>query len=186
MQRMCSLAAKSNVQLEYLQCFKTLLKPVSRKQTKLLGSSDILRVNTTIADLLKQYLRNIPDCVGRYRRLQVNNEVYHADIYKRPTRYNNTAISFTVPSSNKEMFGIISCFLSVSQDIFVVVKPLVASRFHFINEPKIKHIHVCIATPGSPILIPVSAIHSKVVYMCFPDTSEIVFIAQFPNTIESD
>ena len=121
MQRMCSLAAKSNAQLEYLECIKTLLKPASCDQTKLLGSSDILRVNTTIADQLKQYMQNIPDCVGRYARLQVNNEVYHADIYERPTRYNNTAISFILPSSNKQKFGIISSFLSVSQDILILL-----------------------------------------------------------------
>ena len=63
MQRMCSLAAENNVQVEYLECIKPFLKSVSREQIKLLGSFELLRVNTTIADLLKQYMRSIPDYV---------------------------------------------------------------------------------------------------------------------------
>ena len=92
-----------------------------------LGLCGTVAVDATLARLLQPYTTNPPQHLNRYGRLIIKNSVYHETLYERPVKFNNTAISYTLPSSQDvhvESFGVISFFFTLSQDIYAVVEPL--------------------------------------------------------------
>ena len=140
-QTMCSIAAENDVQVQYLDDALHYSKPVARQQTKLLGACDIVKVDNVTSRLLQPYMLNIPETIKQYARVQVNNTIYHGDIYDRISRHNNTVISFRMLSISKG-FGVISSFLLVAQDIFVVVNPLLSKQVQLVNNSFISACHV--------------------------------------------
>ena len=77
---------------------------------------------------------------------------------------------------------VLFCFVS---DIFAIVKPLIPNGMNLVNDTAtyVEDVFVCHAATVSSIVLPVNG---KVVYMSFTDVADSVYIAKFPNVVESD
>lgn len=175
LQSMCALAAETNVETEHLQELLVHYK-TSHNGVQLLNFYDVIPVT----DNLSRILNITQASLERFGRLKVNNEVYHAEIYERPTKFNNSAISYIM--QEEHYFGIVSFFCSLCKNQFAIVKPLM-------NVSPLtcaKHVFVCNKVPGSPVAVPVSDIICRVVYMSFADVESSVYVATFPNVVQCD
>ena len=83
----------------------------SPKELHVLGLCGTVQVDANLAMLLQPYITNPPQHLNRYGRLIIKSMIYHGTIYEKPEKFNNTAISYTLPSSHDEhvkSFGVIS------------------------------------------------------------------------------
>jgi hypothetical protein len=90
---------------------------------KLLGAGTEIIVESSLRNILIPYQSDVPSRIKKYGRPKFNNEIFHAEIYERPSRINNTVVSYFL--SNTEFYGIVSFFCQVSDVLLAVVKPLI-------------------------------------------------------------
>ena len=97
---MYALAAETNVETEHLQELLVHHK-TSHNGVQLLNFYDVIPVT----DNLSRSLSITQASLERFGRLKVNNEVYHAEIYERPTKFNNSAISYIMQEEHYRAAG---------------------------------------------------------------------------------
>ena len=83
--------------------------------------------------------------------------------------------------SSKDTFGFISYFTCVNHKYYAIVEQLINVR----PIGSVHHVFACNKVLGPIVIVPIDAIISKVVFMSFSDTDD-VYVAKFPNCIESD
>ena len=160
------------------------------KDTQLVGACQVRTVDAGVKHLLQPVVQTVPSTFFQYSRLKMGNAIYHSQLYERPTKINNTAICFR-SCNNTESFGVISFFCKIPGVTLAVVKPLITTCNSLIDDP-ITHaestniIQCYPPVLGNSVAIPIDRILCKVVYMHFDDVSDTVYIAKFPNLMESD
>ena len=174
LQSMCALTMNRNVQMDYLK--DILYSRQVSKGLELLSCFNEITLDESLGKLLAEYVPSLPPTVCRYGRLRINR-IYHSEVYERPTKINNTVISYKLPVMSCERFVI----LYLDGVVFAVVKQFTG----ILQLTHTDHIFVC-NKPGPITVVPVDHINYKVVYMSFNDVPDSVYVAKFPNTIECD
>lgn len=142
----------------------------------------------------------------QFGRLILRGEVFHSKLYKRPTKKNSYAVMYSKDEQG-ENFGLISSFFLHTPDcqhgvenachcvkrVFAALHtlspnsdPEVKLAHDQITGATVSHIVPCHPPCENLLVIDASIILEKVVYMSFPDFQECVYVAKFPNALESD
>ena len=135
----------------------------SSRGIQLLSFTDTIPVNSTLVHLLRPYIScDPPSSLQRYGRLRISNEVYHAEIYEKPTKFNNAVISYNLesPYNEQEFFGIISFFCSLCKGVFAIVKPFTDA----VTLADTENIFACNKTPGPFVFVAVN--NSRIHVLC--------------------
>ena len=178
LQSICTLAQHWSVQIEYLR--DILHSPPLKRNVELLSPAGETPIELLLSQLIEPHT-SAHTTIPKYYRLKMNNIMYHSVNYERPKKINDSVIAYKTCSS-KDNFGLISYFVYLDHKHYAIVKQF--TNVHPIIS-SIHHVLVCEKTPGPTEVISIEAIIGKVVFMSFSDT-ENVYIATFPNCIESD
>jgi hypothetical protein len=159
------------------------------------GGISSLEVDATLRLMLESAMqRPLPSTCSKFGRLLLRDEMFHSQFYKRPTKQNSYTVMYE-DSHFRNQFGLISYFLLVDgnpdNEVFAVINPLTPNPGIKIADDSltgatIAHIVPCYQPDDEYIVVRGCKILEKCVYMSFCDVTNCVYIAKFPNNIESD
>ncbi len=154
-------------------------------------------VDSPMYELLEPFVTSVPEVITKFGRLLLRREVYHSQMYRRPTRRNDYVITYEDVKERVQKFGLVSYFCmfksesNVVQAYAIIVELIPHTTVKIANDPitnaSISHITPCYPPIASRLaVIPVKSIVQKVVYMHLADVPDCTYVAVCPNTIECD